>query len=57
MITVLMNMIFDEMLHVIHFLTKLKIAPKLSQDTYIPEYEEIGSSLISKLSLNSLNTI
>ncbi len=52
------NMIFDEMLHVIHFLTKLKIAPKLSQDTYIPEYErEIGSSLISKLSLNSLNTI
>ena len=32
-------MIFDEMLKITHFLTQLKISPKIKDDIYIPELE------------------
>ena len=51
-------MIFDELIHVVHFLTKIKIAPSIKDDIYIPEIERTrGFELSSKLSLNNLNII
>ena len=45
--------IFDEMLKITHFLTQLKISPKIALDPYIPELErKIGSEMAEKL--NSL---
>ncbi len=52
------TMIFDELINVVHFLTQIKIAPKLQDDIYIPEIERTrGLDLSSKLSLNNLNII
>ncbi len=52
------NMIFDELLNVVHFLTQIKIAPNLKDDIYIPEIEKTrGIELSSKLTLNNLNII
>ncbi len=51
-------MIFDELINVVHFLTKIKISPKIKEDIYIPEIERTkGAYLSSKLSLNNLNII
>ena len=52
------NMIFDEMLNVVHFLTQIKLSPNMKDDIYIPESERVkGSKLASNLSLNNLNII
>ena len=52
------SMIFDELLNAIHFLTQIKISPKLKDDIYIPEAERLwGSKLSPKVSLNNLNII
>ena len=52
------NMIFDEMLNIVHFLTELKISPNLEKDIYIPELERTkGSSIASKLTLNDLGLL
>ena len=49
------TMIFDEMLTAVHFITQIKIAPKLSENIYIPELErEKGLEISSKLSMASL---
>ncbi len=51
-------MIFDELMDVVHFLIKIKIAPNLKDDIYIPELERSrGLDLSSKLTLNNLNII
>ena len=51
-------MIFDELMHVIHFLIKIKIAPNLKNNIYIPENERLrGLELSTKLTLNNLNII
>ena len=52
------NMIFDELLNVVHFITQIKISPKLKDDIYIPELERLkGFELSNKLSMNNLNII
>ncbi len=52
------NLIFDEMLNVVHFLTQIKINPELEKNIYIPEIERThGIKLTNNLSLNSLNMI
>ncbi len=52
------TMIFDELLNSVHFLTQMKLLPKLKDDIYYPESERIkASELSSKLSLNDLNII
>ncbi len=52
------TMIFDELINVVHFLTQIKISPKIKDDIYIPEIERTrGLDLTSKLSLNNLNII
>ncbi len=52
------NMIFDEMLNIVHFLTQLKLSPNLEEDIYIPELERSkGSLIISKLTLNDLGIL
>ena len=51
-------MIFDELINVVHFLTQIKIAPKLKDNIYIPEIERTrGLELSSKMTLNNLNII
>ena len=51
-------MIFDEMLNIIHYLTKLKVSPDLKQDLYVPELErDKGSLIASNLSLNDLGIL
>ncbi len=52
------NMIFDELLNVVHFLAQIKISPEIKDDIYIPEYERLkGVELTKDLSLNSINII
>ncbi len=52
------NMIFEEILNVVHFLTQLKISPKLKDDIYIPEIERIkGAEIATNLSLNNLSIV
>ncbi len=52
------NMIFDELLNVVHFITQIKISPILDNDEYIPEIErKLGKKLSNKLTLNNLNII
>ncbi len=52
------NMIFDEMLNVVHFITQLKIAPKLQENIYISELERTkGYELSSRMNINNLNII
>ncbi len=52
------NMIFDELLNVVHFLIQFKIAPEIKNDVYIPESERnIGEELSANVSLNNLNII
>ncbi len=52
------NMIFDEMLNVVHFLTQIKIAPNIKDDISIPENERLrGFELSSKLTINNLSII
>ncbi len=51
-------MIFDELINVVHFITQIKIAPKLKDDIFIPEIERVrGNNLSSRLTLNNLNII
>ncbi len=52
------NMIFDELLNVVHFLTQMKISPKIKDDIYIPETERNRAiALSAKITLNNLNII
>jgi len=47
--------IFDEMLKIIHFLTQLKVSPKIKDDIYIPELERTkGAEIAQKISMSSL---
>ena len=51
-------MIFDEMLKVTHFLTKLKISPEIKDDLQLPEQErKIGFEISEKISISSLGII
>ena len=51
-------MIFDEMLNITHFITQLKIAPKLKEDIHIPELERVrGFEISNKISMSSLGMI
>ena len=51
-------MIFDEMLKVTHFLTKIKLSPKTIEDINIPESErKKGAELAGKISISSLGLI
>ncbi len=51
-------MIFDEMLKVTHFLTKLKISPEIKDDLQIPEQErKMGFEISEKISISSLGII
>ena len=48
-------MIFDEMLKITHFLTQLKISPKIKDDIYIPELERTkGAEMSQKITMSSL---
>ena len=48
-------MIFDEMLKITHFLTQLKISPKIKDDIYIPELERTkGSEMAQKITMSSI---
>ncbi len=48
-------MIFDEMLKVTHFLTKIKLSPNTSEDINIPESERIkGAMMAEKISISAL---
>ncbi len=52
------NMIFDELLNVTHFITQLKIVPNLKNDIFTPELERIkGFEIAEKLTLNKINII
>ena len=51
-------MIFDEMLNVIHFITQIKISPKLKEDHHISDFERNKSYEISeKITMSSLGMI
>ncbi len=51
-------MIFDEMIKVVHFLTQIKISPKIKEEKNIPEFERIkGFEMANNISLASLGTI
>ena len=48
-------LIFDEMLKITHFLTQLKISPKIKDDIYIPELERTrGAEMAQKITMSSL---
>ena len=48
-------MIFDEILKIIHFLTRLKISPTIKDDIYIPELERSrGLKMVEKIDMISL---
>tara|TARA_B100000575_G_scaffold138892_1_gene110807 strand:- start:616 stop:2277 length:1662 start_codon:yes stop_codon:yes gene_type:complete len=52
------NMIFDELLNVTHYITQIKISPNMKNDIFVPETERIkGSEIASKLSLNDISII
>ena len=51
-------MIFDELLKVTHFITQLKIIPKLKEDIFIPELERSkGFEISQNISMSSLGVI
>ena len=51
-------MIFDEMLSVTHFITQIKISPKLKDDIHIPELERSkGLEISEKISMSSLGLV
>ena len=48
-------LIFDEMLKITHFLTQIKISPKIKDDIYIPELERTkGAEMAQKIPMSSL---
>lgn len=51
-------MIFDEMLSVTHFITQIKISPRLKDDIHIPELERSkGLEISEKISMSSLGLV
>jgi DNA polymerase-3 subunit gamma/tau len=51
-------MIFDELLKVTHFLTKIKISPDIKDDIHIPELERSkGAKMAEKISMSSLGIV
>ena len=52
------NMIFDDLLNVTHYITQIKISPNMKNDIYVPETERIkGAEIASKLTLNDISII
>jgi len=51
-------MIFDELLKVTHFLTKIKISPDIKDDIHIPEFERSkGTEMAENISMSSLGIV
>ncbi len=51
-------MIFEEMLKITHFLTKIKIDPSIKDDVYIPELDRtVGFGIANKLKISTLSIV
>ena len=52
------NMIFDELLNTLHFITQIKISPEIKNDIHIPELERNkGFEISEKISLASIGLV